>query len=98
MSIPDVNVFFSSKLNQDLLEKHFGRLRQRGSSNDNPTVAEAVKSTQTIRVVNGIWVDDITGNCRGQKETKYASDPNEPLCKRRKIATNPQVCDIEIQL
>ena len=85
--IPDVTIFFSSKLNQDLLEKHFGRLRQQGSTNDNPTVAEAIKNTQTIRVVNGIWVDDIVGNCRGGKEEKFIRhDLNEPLPKRKKLS------------
>ena len=83
MGIPGVTTFCSAKLNQDMLEKHFGKLRQRGSTNDNPTVAEAMKNTQTIRVVNGIWVDDITGNCRGRK-TKLKFDPNETLCKRKK--------------
>ena len=83
MDIPDVSSFFSVKLNQDLLEKHFGKLRQRGSANDNPTIAETIKSTQTIRVVDSIWVDDITGNCHGQK-TKFESDPHAPLPKRKK--------------
>ena len=85
MEIPDVTIFLSSKLNQDILEKHFGKLRQKGSTNDNPTVAEAIKSTETIRIVDGIWLDDITGNCRGRK-TEFQHDmPNQPLCKRRKV-------------
>lgn len=61
MDIPDVTTFLSVKLNQDILEK---KLRQRGCTN-------VVKSTQTIRVVDSIWVDDITGNCRGQKNVTY---------------------------
>ena len=35
-------------------EKFFGRIRQFGRVNDNPTVAEMVKSTQTLRVINSI--------------------------------------------
>lgn len=83
MSIPGVSIFLSAKLNQDILEKHFGIIRQKGSSNDNPTVSEALKSTQTVRVINSIWMDDIVGNCRGQK-VKFDVDPNAPLNKRTK--------------
>ena len=32
----------------------FGRLRQHGRANQNPTVAEALKSTQTLRVVDSV--------------------------------------------
>ena len=76
----------SAALNQDPLEKHFGRLRQKGATNDNPTVAETIKSTQTLRVVDGIWVDDITGNCRGRKaKFNYSTaSASEPLCKRKR--------------
>lgn len=86
LDIPGVNIFFSAKLNQDPLEKHFGQLRQRGATNDNPTVEEAMKSTQSIRVINGIWCDDITGNCRGRKSKfDYSScSLNEPLPKRKR--------------
>ena len=76
-----MSFFFSAKLNQDILEKHFGKIRQRGATNDNPTVSEVLRSTQTIRVVSGVWVDDITGNCRGQK-AKFGGDQNAPLAKR----------------
>ena len=79
--------FLSGHLNQDPLEKFFGRIRQFGRVNDNPTVAEMMKSTQALRVINGIRFDDIIGNCRGRKrkgleveDIKHA----EPLRKRRR--------------
>ena len=82
--IPGVSAWLSVKINQDPLEKHFGLLRQRGSTNENPTVYEALKSTQALRVVNGISVDDITGNCRGQRKRYLQQDTNTPLPKRKR--------------
>ena len=62
-----------------------GKLHQKGSINDNATVAEAIKSTETIRIVDGIWLDNITGYCRGEK-TEFQHDmPNQPFCKGRKV-------------
>ena len=84
--ISGVKVFLSERVNQDPLEKHFGRLRQHGRTNQNPTVQESLKSTQTLRVIDSVWVDDITGNCRGriQKRKFQAVDDNQPLPKRRR--------------
>ena len=82
--ISGVKVFLSDRINQDPLEKHFGRLRQQGRTNQNPTVAEALKNTQTLRVVDSVWLDDITGNCRGSRKRKFIStDDNQLLPKRR---------------
>ena len=87
LAIPGVKLFLTDKINQDLLEKFFGRLRQHGRANQNPTVAEALKSTQILRVVDSVWVDDLTGsNCRGRKrKRKYLETEDcKPLPKRRK--------------
>ena len=65
-----MNVFLSVKLNQDPLEKFFGCIRQHGRVNDNPTVLQAMKSTQTLRVINSIRFATITGNCRGSNKRK----------------------------
>lgn len=84
--IPGVKLFLSGHINQDPVEKHFGRLRQQGRANQNPTVAEALKSTQTLRVIDSVWIDDITGNCRGRrKKKKFAeAEDSQPLPKRRR--------------
>ena len=77
----------SDKINQDPLEKFFGRLHQHGRANQNPTVAEALKSTQTLRVVDSVWVDDLTGsNCRGRKrKSKFLdTEDRKPLPKQRR--------------
>jgi len=72
------------------LEKFFGIQRQKGRSNENPTVAQFIKNTQGIRVINSIWLKDITGNCRGCKRKAYdlesvdIEDLNKPLKKRRR--------------
>ena len=60
---------------------------QHGRANQNPTVAEALKSTQTLRVVDSVWVDDLTGsNCRGRKRKRkfLETEDCKPLPKRRK--------------
>ena len=76
----------SDKLNQENL---FGCIRQCGGVNDNPTIQEAMKSTQTLRVINSVKMDTcIRGNCRGRSKRKRVSfeetDIEQPLPKRRK--------------
>ena len=44
--LPGVSAFLSRKLCQDPVEKFFGCQRQRGGTNENPTVAEFCKNTQ----------------------------------------------------
>jgi len=85
--IEGVSSFLSEKLSQDALEKFFGVQRQCGKSNENPTVAQFLKNTQGIRVINSIWIGDITGNCCGCKRKSYdleSADLDTPLKKRRR--------------
>lgn len=89
LKIPGVSFFLSDKLNQDPLENFFGCVRQRGGVNDNPTIHEAMQSTQTLRVINLIKMDAcVRGNCRGRsKRKRFAfeeADIHQPLPKRRK--------------
>ena len=87
LQIPGSHYCLSAHLNQDPLEKFFGRVRQFGRVNDNPTVSEIVKSTQALRVINGIHLGDIIGNCCGTKgkgmEVEYIQHA-EPLRKRKR--------------
>ena len=55
-SFKGVSSFLSEKLSQDALEKFFGIQRQKGRSNENPTVAQFIKNTQGSRVTNSIWL------------------------------------------
>lgn len=59
---------------QDPLEKFFGNQRQRGGTNENPTVKEFCKNIQALRVINGTMCKEETA-----KEVKAA---NAPLPKR----------------
>ena len=54
--IHNVTSFLSEKLSQDPIEKFFGCQRQQGRSNENPTVAEYFKNTDSLRVINSIDV------------------------------------------
>ena len=67
LKLPGVHCILSAKPNQDPLEKFFGRVRQFGRVNENPAVSEMLKSTQALKVIDNIHLDDIIGNCRGQK-------------------------------
>ncbi len=51
-TIPGVTVFLSNRICQDPLENFFGRQRQRGRVNENPSVAEFLQNTQALRVIN----------------------------------------------
>ena len=85
LDIPGVKFFLSDKLNQDPLENFFGCIRQNGRVNSNPTINEAMKSTQTLRVINSVRMDkSIKGNCRGRRK-RFSSDKIDllPLPKRQ---------------
>jgi len=71
-TIPGVKVFLSSKLNQDVLEKYFGIMRQKRGSNENPTVSEFKDITQTLRVANSVCrnVHIKGGSCRREEKRK----------------------------
>ena len=71
------------------LEKFFGCQWQADRANENPTVAEFVKITQSLRVINSIAIADITGssNCRGSKRKAYDLESvnlNKPINKRKR--------------
>jgi len=65
------------------LEKFFGLQRQRGNTNDNPTLTEVQKNTQALRVVGDISVKSIAGNCRGSKRNAIFADTDAHLQKRK---------------
>ena len=52
--IEGVTNFLSEELSQDPLEKSFGCQRQRGATNENPTVVEFLKNTQSMWLINSI--------------------------------------------
>ena len=84
-SIPGVACFLSCKINQDPLEKFFGVQRQAGHVNENPTVAEFIKNTESVRVIGGIFITNILGNCRGRQHDDHDIRlAIQPLRKRRK--------------
>ena len=84
-TIPDVKFFLSEKLSQDPLEKFFGCQRQRGGTNQNPTVKEALVNTQALRVINTSCKVVSRGNTRGNKLMPDSVDNlKEPLMKRKR--------------
>jgi len=84
-SIHGATCFFSNRINQDTLEKFFGMQRQSGRSNENPTVSEFIKNTENFRVISSIWIDNVTGNCRGRKSKEMdLTAAKQPLRKRQR--------------
>ena len=81
--------FLSEKLTQDPPENFFGRQRQTGKSNENPTVADFLKNIQSLQVINSFGLECVTaGNCHGTKRKVHdleATWLNNPLEKRKRI-------------
>ena len=79
--------FLSNRICQDPLENFFGCQRQRGGTSDNPNVAEFLKNTQALRVVNSLCRGLSGGNCRRGKHKINVNigEENSPLPKRRRV-------------
>lgn len=88
-TVPEVTVFMSNRICQDLLEQFFGQQRQRGRTHENPNAAEFLKNTQALRVINSTCAG-IRGNCRGsnnrngKRKTVLTKVNTAPLSKRRR--------------
>uniref|UniRef100_A0A1X7STK4 Uncharacterized protein n=1 Tax=Amphimedon queenslandica TaxID=400682 RepID=A0A1X7STK4_AMPQE len=84
-TIPGVKSFLSENISQDPLEKFFGRQRQRGGVNENPTTKQFLVNNQALRVVNSIKIDTSKGNTRGSNQDTVIIDDG-PLQKRRRCS------------
>ena len=84
--IPGVSCFLSNRICQDPLEKYFGMQRQCGGTNDNPTVRDFAKNSDTLRLVGNMWFDDAHGNCRKSNSTKQSIEDTKhlPIRKRKR--------------
>ncbi len=86
-----VTSFLSQRIQQDPLEKYFGKQRQRGRVNENPTVSEYLKNEQALRVISSINLDVVKGNTRGTNKRRLEVEPEDykplkrRLNKKRKI-------------
>ena len=87
--IPQVSCFLSNRICQDPLEKYFGMQRQAGATNDNPTVLQFTKNSDTLRLVGNMWFDDVQGNCRKSTSVKQSIEDTKhlPLRKRKRFAS-----------
>ncbi len=92
-TIPGVKSFLSERISQDPLEQFFGRQRQRGGVNENPTCQQFIHNNSALRMVNSIKIDTHKGNVGRQEPTcnKSLHVSSEPLPKRRRIEYQPQL-------
>jgi len=84
-TIPGVDIFYSNRLCQDVLENFFGQQRQRGGTHQNPNCVQFTKNMQAFRVINTTCAT-VRGNCRKGQEN--CSIENTPLRKRTKTSKN----------
>ena len=78
--------FLSERISQDPLEKYFGRQRQRGGVNENPTGQEFLKNNSALRMVNSITIETHKSNVKHRNaDEKMMVVSTEPLKKKRKI-------------
>jgi len=80
-TIPGVNAFLSNRLCRDPLENFFGKQRQRGRVNENPSVNAFVKNTQALRIIDSAC-SSVRVNCRGLPPEEKELD-NSKLKKRK---------------
>ena len=90
-SLPEVRdnklAFLSNRICQDPMEKYFGCQRQRGGTNDNPSVQEYHRNSEAIRVMDSFCRAPIKGNCRGSAiATPINESDSTPLQKRPRRA------------
>lgn len=85
-TIPGVKSFLSERISQDALEKYFGRQRQRGRMNENPTCHEFLNNNNALRMVNSIKIETHKGNVRRRNEDQpdLIVVSTEPVHKKRK--------------
>lgn len=85
--------FLSEKTSQDPLEKYFGRQRQRGKSNKNPSAHEFLINNQALRVVSSIRIDTAKVNTRRTNQEGITVVSDGHLQKRRRCSTASDKCD-----
>ncbi len=81
--VPGVKSFLSEWVSQDPLEKFFGRQRQRGGVNENPTVAQFLKALRVLTsILPGETLEDPIGVLYLDKKTQkhFPSGESEQVC------------------
>ena len=79
----DAKSFLSERISQDPVEKLFGRQRQRGAVNENPTVNEFLNNNQALRIVDSTRIDASRGNTRGANTCEIINVSSSLLQKRK---------------
>jgi len=82
--IPGVTCFLSNRICQDPLEKYFGMQRQYGGTNDNPTIMDFAKNSDTLRLVGNMWFNDAHDNCRKSSNIKQSIEDTKHLPLRKR--------------
>lgn len=85
-------MFLSNRICQDPLENFFALQRQRGRDSENPSVAEFLRNTQSLRVIENTC-RNVCGNCRDGtiiSDSLKEAGPFPSTPER----TQPKVCEV----
>ena len=74
----------SDELSQDPLEKFWGMQRQRGGTNENPNISQAIKNPQVRVIDTSCRHVMVKGNIRGNDSKEQDEDFNKPLQNRKR--------------
>ena len=84
-----VDYFLSDKLNQDVIEEHFGRNRGAIGGSDNPTLEQYSMTERKLQVAKDDLIRVLHGNNRGRNDKAIklvpSLEPALPLRKKRKL-------------
>lgn len=89
-SIPGVKFVLSDRFSQDPLEKYFGNQRQRGGTNENPSVQQMVHNASALRALRSVTLNSVRGNCgrsKAHKRPPLAVD-DSPLLKKKRTSSS----------
>ena len=62
-TVRGVKMFTSEHLNQDPLESFFGKQEQKGGGSDNPTVAQFINTTSSLRAQGSVSIHPLRVSC-----------------------------------
>ena len=84
LSEDGVDYVLSDKMNQDLLEEHFGKQRAGGGSNENPSLKEYTDNERKLLVTKSEMILVMQGNTRGRQEEHTTDIADDRLLPKRK--------------
>ena len=93
LAVPGVQYILPEKLNQDPIERFFGKQREAGGHNDNHTVQGFCSNTVSLRVQGSAALEPVRGNCEAKKKEDSFYELAAPLPKRKRLSKPKKLSD-----